>query len=287
MRKIFSSLLLIGLIAIHTPVAFAQEEVKAAVSEKSDQAEETASKATDKLKDAASEVAKDVQKEVDTAKEKLDDATDTAEKENSSSLMNDIKKARAIIIDGVKKDSGSSILRGMIIAFLQPIFIASMFCLGLWAGQMSEKLKHIWALPVIMYAATIIGAFITAYHAEWKPDEEHYKFLHALQSTEVVSVIIGLFLGILIALQFVMPAFFAMLAAVAIGLILGFSQTSDMGDSHTVMKFWAGFGLTGLLVNIFGIGFETFFQSINLKLITRLVGVATAILSVYIGAKLL
>ncbi len=268
MRKIFLSLFFITLIAMQCPMVFA--------ADKKEQS------ATDKISDAAKDVAADIQAEVDNAKEKL--ATD--DKENKSSLMADIQKARDTIMNGT---GGNSFARGMIIALLQPIFIASMFCLGLWSGMMSEKLKHIWVLPVIMYVATVIGAFITTYHPEWKPDfaSEHLHSLNRLQSTEVVAVVIGVFIGIAVALQFVLPAFFAMILAVAIGLILGFSQTSEIGKHHDLMPFWAGFGLTGLLVNIFGIGFETFFQSINLRLITRLVGVATAVLSVYVGAKLL
>ena len=275
MRKILLTLFLVAVLFTQSQTVFAAEEKTSNVL----------TDTTDKIKDSAKEVAEDVQNEVDQAQEKLEN---TDMPVVSSSLVNDLRKAREIITDGAKKDSdGNSFLRGMIIAMLQPIFIASMFCLGLWAGQMSEKLKHIWVLPVIVYAATIIGAFITAYHSEWKPDETHYKFLHALQSTEVVSVIIGLILGIFIALQFSLPSFLAMLCAVAIGLVLGFSQTSDVPAQQSVMPFWAGFGLTGLLLNIFGIGFETFFQSINFKIVTRLLGVATAVLSVYIGAKLL
>jgi hydrogenase/urease accessory protein HupE len=276
MRKILSALFLIAVFAIHSPVVFAQDKDVTSTIEKS------ANKAADKAGDAAKDVAKDVQDEVDTAKEKI---TDNSDKNSSNdALMNDIHKARDIIMNGT---GGNIFARGMLIALLQPIFIAAMFCLGLWAGEMSEKLKHIWALPVIVYAATMIGAFITTYHAEWKPDETHYKFLSHLQSTDTVAIIIGVVIGVAVALQFTLPSFFAMFGVAAIGLILGFSQTSQPNAQHSIINFWAGFGLTGLLVNIFGIGFETFFQSINLKLVTRLVGAATTVLSIYFGAKLL
>jgi hypothetical protein len=270
MRKIIPSLFLIAAITMQSPVVFAADK---------DAASET-KQASDKLNSTAKDVEKDVQQEVDSAKTKIDDSIDKADK---SSLTSDLKKARDIIMNGT---GGNSFARGMIIGLLQPIFIAAMFCLGLWAGEMSEKLKHIWALPVIVYAATVIGAFITAYHPEWKPDEEHYKFLTHLQSTDNVAIIIGLVLGVAVALQFTLPPFFAMLGAIAIGIVLGFSQTADTGH-HSVMPFWAGFGLTGLLMSIFGIGFETFFQSINLKIVTRLLGAATAVLSIYLGSKLL
>lgn len=280
MRKILLSAFIL-LLTCHSPLALAQD--KEGAEKISSQVEETAGK----LKDAAQDVANDVQQEVNDAADKMDDMADQASTDDRPSLLNDLKKARDIILDGAKHDKGgNSVPRGMVIALLQPLFIAAMFCLGLWAGQMSEKLKHIWALPVLLYIATLIGAFITVYHSEWKPDETQYKFLHNLQSTQAVSVAIGLVLGIVVSLQFLVQPFLALLGAIALGLVLGFSQTSDI-DTQSVLPFWAGFGLTGLLVNIFGIGFETFFQSISLKIIPRLVGIATAILSVYVGSKLL
>lgn len=249
------------------------------------------------LSEKAKALAADVQQEVDQAAETASDkaeeysdsASDAADNAtgSTSSLTDDMKQARDIIM---KNAGDNSFARGLIIALLQPIFLASMFSLGLLAGQMSERLKHIWVLPVIMYVATVIGAFITTYHAEWKPqfDSEHLKYFGALQSTDMVAVVIGVIVGVTVGFSLAIPAIFAILGAVSIGLILGFSQTADIGDHHdSLLPFWSGFGLTGLLINIFGIGFETFFQSINLKMVTRLIGIATAALSLFLGAKLL
>lgn len=206
--------------------------------------------------------------------------------EKTSSLADDIKKARDIILDGAGDNAFG---RGLIIGLLEPVFIASMFCLGLWAGQMSERLRHIWVLPVVTFVATMIGAFITAYHSEWKPDfsSEKFTFIEHLGSTDAVSVIVGLLVGGAVAMRFVLAPVLALAAAVIAGLTIGFSQTAEIGEhSNSLLPFWTGFGLTGLLVNIFGIGFETFFQSINLNSVTRAVGLATVALSFMFGMKI-
>lgn len=220
----------------------------------------------------------------DTTSDTVEDtATETAEQAAAvaSTLSDDLTQARDILLKNV---GDKSFTRGFLIALLQPIFLASMFCLGLLAGQMSERLKHIWVLPVILYVATLAGAFITLYHPEWKPEFEG-KYLTILQSTEAVCVAIGVIVGMTVGFALGIPVLLAMLGAIAIGLTLGFSRLVDIEPDH-VLPFWAGFGLAGLLLNIFGIGFETFFQSINLKLVTRLIGVATAALALFLGAKL-
>ena len=209
-----------------------------------------------------------------------------AETSGTSDLAADLKKARDIILDG---SGDNAFARGLLIGLLEPIFIASMFCLGLWAGQMSEKLRHIWVLPMLTFAATLIGAFITVYHSDWKPElnSDNFAFLEHLGSTNAVAVIIGLLVGGAVGMRFVAPPVIALVVVACAGLAIGFSQTSDIGDhSNALIPFWSGFGLTGLLVNIFGIGFETFFQSINLSSVTRAVGIATVILSFMVGMQI-
>lgn len=218
------------------------------------------------------------------AEEAAEVAAKTAAK--TSDLAADIKEARDIILDG---SGDNAFARGLLIGLLEPVFIASMFCLGLWAGQMSEKLRHIWVLPMLTFVATLIGAFITVYHSDWKPSmsSENVEFLKNLDSTDAVSVIIGLLIGGAVGMRFVAPPVIALVVAACAGLAVGFSQTADIGDhSNALIPFWTGFGLTGLLVNIFGIGFETFFQSINLNMVTRAVGIATVILSFIIGIQI-
>lgn len=267
MLKCFSHFVFLFVVLVFSllpPVSFAQDSLPPAQ-------EETV---TDNVRELAEEITQEIQPE--------ENVTETPDSPVVPTLTEDLKQARDIIM---KNAGDNGFARGLIIALLQPIFLASMFCLGLLAGQMSERLKHIWVLPVILYAATVIGAFITTYHAEWKPSFENLKYLSSLQSTEAVCVAIGVVVGVSVGFALGIPVIFAMVGAIGIGLILGFSQSSEISNDH-VMRFWAGFGLTGLLVNIFGIGFETFFQSINLKMVTRLVGVATAVLAMYLGVKL-
>lgn len=214
------------------------------------------------------------------------EAADATEKTGSvSPLIDDIKKARDLILEG----TGNSFGRGMMVAVFEPVFLASMFCLGLWAGQMSERVTAIWALPLLVFGTTLLGAFITAYHTDWKPDlggEGVNTFLTQLGSTDAFAVVIGLLAGAAVGMRLIIPPFFAFLVAAAAGLGLGFSQIAEVGEhKNALIPFWAGFGLTGLLVNIFGIGFETFFQSIKLDMVTRWVGFATLALSFLFGTK--
>jgi hypothetical protein len=223
----------------------------------------------------------------DAADKVKDSSTVDAVKETAQSLAADMKKAREIILDG---SGGNPFGRGFLVALFDPVFLASMFCLGLWAGQMSERLKHMWALPVIAYAGTIIGAFITVYHPEWKPDlhSEKFGFLSELESTNAMTIAIGLVLGGAVGFGYTLPAVFAMGAMAAVGLGLGFSQTSDIGEhTNAPLPFWAGYGLTGLLINIFGIGFETFLQTLGLMSVTRWIGLATLGLSLLVGSHAL
>jgi hydrogenase/urease accessory protein HupE len=205
--------------------------------------------------------------------------------EKASGFTADIERARDIILgNGDDNPFG----RGFMVAIFQPVFLSSMFCIGLWAGQMSERLRGIWALPLLVFGATVIGSFITTYHADWKPnfDPEEYKILSQFQSTDAVAIAIGFIAGIAVGMNLLVAPFFALVVAIFAGLGMGFSQTTEFAEQkNALLPFWTGYGLTGLLVNIFGIGFETFLQSINLSVVTRMVGFATLALSFYFGVK--
>src|SRR5690606_36359807 len=169
-----------------------------------------------------------------------------------------------------------------------PVFLASMFCLGLGAGQMSERITAIWALPLFVFGATLVGAFITAYHGDWKPNfgENGENLLAEFSDTAAVTVAVGLLAGTAVGMNLIVAPFVAIGATLVAGLALGFSQTADLGEhKNALVPFWAGYGLTGLLVNIFGIGFETFLQSIKMAFITRWVGFATLAMSFMFVSK--
>lgn len=215
---------------------------------------------------------------------KVSAATD-AIKETAASLTADLKKARDIILEG---SGGSPFERGFLIALFEPVFLVSMFSLGLWAGQMDQKLKNIWMLPMVAFLATLVGAFITTYHADWKPDlaNDQLPFLAVLQSSDAATVAIGIAVGAAVGLGFTVPPILALAAVGGAGLILGFSQISEIGEhKNALLPFWTGFGLMGLLINIFGLGFETFLESIGLTNVTRWLGSATAALALAIGMK--
>jgi hypothetical protein len=212
-------------------------------------------------------------------------ATDAITK-TAESLAADLKKARDIILDG---SGGNPFGRGFMIALFEPMFIASMFAMGLWAGQMNDKLRNnIWAPPVVAFASIVIGAFITTYHSDWKPDLTNDKLaiLAELNSTDAVAVVIGLVIGGMVGTGFTVIPLFGLAVVGAMGLALGFSQTAEVGaHKNALIPFWGGFGLTGLLITIFGIGFETFLESINLSIVTRWLGLGIAALSLAFGAQ--
>lgn len=216
--------------------------------------------------------------EAEKAVDKAADKTD--------GLRADVKKARELILG---RAGDNAFGRGLLVALFEPVFLASMFCLGLWAGQMSDRLSNIWMLPIFAFGATLIGAFITAYHSDWKPHfgGKEGDMLASLGSTEAVAVVVGLAIGAVVGMQLVVAPFFAIAGVAVAGLLLGFSQTAELGaHKNALLPFWAGFSLTGLLINIFGIGFETFLQSINLKVLTRWAGFATLALSFAFGTKI-
>ncbi len=215
------------------------------------------------------------------------EAVEAASKSDTvSSLTADLQKARDIILEGT---GGNPFGRGMMVALFQPVFISAMFCLGLWSGQMSEKITAIWALPLLIFGGLVIGAFISAYHTEWKPnfDTSNNPILAQLSSTDAFAVIVGLLAGAAVGMRLVVPPIVAIAIVGAAGLGVGFSQISEIGaHKNALIPFWAGFGVMGLLINIFGIGFETFFESIKLNMITRWVGFATLALSFMFGTRI-
>lgn len=214
------------------------------------------------------------------------DTAETTATEAKNTFADDLERARGIMLGGA---GDSALGRGIMVALFEPVFLAAMFCLGLWAGQMSERVTAIWALPLFTYGGTVVGAFITAFHAEWKPvfDPEQYKILAQMNSTAVVTVMVGLLAGAAVGIQLVLAPFFAIASAIIAGLALGFSQTSDLGEhANAILPFWFGFGFAGLLINIFGIGFETFMQSIKMEFITRWAGFGTLALSFLFGSKI-
>ncbi len=224
----------------------------------------------------------------EAAKEATKDSSTTqAIKETAQSLAADLKKARDVILEG---SGGSPFGRGFLIALFEPVYLMSMLSLGLWSGQMSNRLKNIWMLPVVAFLATVAAAFITTYHTDWKPDlsSEKFAILKDLESTDAATLVIGLIVGGAVGMGFTVPPVFALAGAGVVGLTLGFSQISEVGaHKNSLLPFWTGFGLMGLLINIFGIGFETFLESISLATVTRWLGTATAGLSLAVGAHLL
>lgn len=213
------------------------------------------------------------------------DAALAEEASKSSAFADDVKRARDIVLKGA---GDNPLGRGFMVALFDPVFLAGMFCLGLWSGQMSERITSIWALPLITFGATLIGAFITAYHGEWKPDfkNEEFKFLSDLGNTSAITVVVGLLAGTAVGLNLIVAPFLAIGAAALAGLALGFSQMADLGEhKNSLVPFWTGYGLMGLLINIFGIGFETFLQSIKLVFVTRWAGFATLASSFMLVSK--
>lgn len=236
---------------------------------------------------AQDSVAERTHEETETTAETAKDTVESSVEEATSGLRHDLKEAKDLLLG---KGNDSPFARGLLVALFQPIFLASMFCLGLWAGQMSTRLSTIWMLPVFTFGAIVLGAFIATYHSDWKPEfnEGSLKFLSNFQSTDTGTLLVGLLIGAAVGLQLLVAPLFAIIGVVAAGLWLGFSQTAELGQHHNALiPFWAGFGLTGLMINIFGIGFETFLQSIRLPVATRIVGIATLLASAFFVAKIL
>src|SRR5690606_28742802 len=172
------------------------------------------------------------------------------EAKESSKFADDVKRARDIVLG----DAGDNPLgRGFMVAVFEPVFLASMFCLGLWAGQMSERITVILALSLFVFGVTLVSAFITAYHGVWKRNfvENGESLLAEFSDTAAVTVAVGLLAGTAVGMNLIVAPFVAIGATLVAGLALGFSQTADLGEhKNALVPFWAGYGLTGLLVHI-------------------------------------
>lgn len=191
-----------------------------------------------------------------------------------SPLLEDLKQARDVLTNDT---TNRPFLRGLLMPLFQPVFMLIMFCFGLWTGQQSDKLSTIWAVPIILLVGVVAAAFITAFHPEWKPDLTfaNNSLVPDMTANGVTGVVLSIIVGFVVGMQLTFPAYAAIAFAVVAGLGLGFTHTVDNesgGGSGQLVSFWVGFGLSGLIFNIIGIGFETFLESINLSVIVRLVG---------------
>lgn len=208
----------------------------------------------------------------------------------AGTLGEDLREARNLVTGNL---SDGPFWRGMLYPLFHPTVLASLFCIGLWAGLSSDRLSSIWAIPIAFFFAIVIGAFISEYHPQWRPDfstlREDYPELPPLLSTTNVTLAIALVMGAIVAMNFTLPPLITLIVIAILGVILGVSELHMLhniteGD-HIIIPFWAGFGLTGLILTIFGIGFETFTKSVNLAFLIRLSGFFTAVLALVVAVK--
>jgi hydrogenase/urease accessory protein HupE len=208
----------------------------------------------------------------------------------AGTLSEDLREARNLVTGNL---SDGPFWRGMLYPLFHPTVLSSLFCIGLWAGLSSDRLSTIWAIPIAFFIAIVIGAFISEYHPQWRPDftslREEYPELPPLLSTTNISLAIALVMGAIVAMNFTLPPLITLIVIAILGVILGSSDLALM-DSITdrdniIIPFWAGFGITGLIMTIFGIGFETFTKSVNMAFLIRLSGFFTAVLALIMAVK--
>lgn len=204
----------------------------------------------------------------------VENSSETAGPAIESPFLNDLKQARDVL---TQDTTNRPFLRGLLMPLFQPVFMLIMFCFGLWTGQQSDKLSTIWAVPIILLVGVVASAFITAFHPEWQPDLTFAdnQFIPDMTANGVTGVVLSILVGFVVGMQITFPAYFAIAFASIAGLGLGFTHTveeSTGAGSGELVSFWLGFGLSGLIFNIIGIGFETFLESINLSVMVRLVG---------------
>jgi hydrogenase/urease accessory protein HupE len=208
----------------------------------------------------------------------------------AGTLGEDLREARNLVTGNL---SDGPFWRGMLYPLFHPTVLSSLFCIGLWAGLSSDRLSSIWAIPIAFFLAIVIGAFISEYHPQWRPDfrtlREEYPDLPPLLSTDHVTLAIALVMGAIVAMNFTLPPLVTLIIIAILGLILGSSELTLMhkitdGD-HIIIPFWAGLGMTGLIMTIFGIGFETFTKSVNMAFLIRLSGFFTAVLALVVTVK--
>lgn len=200
----------------------------------------------------------------------------------AGTLGEDLKEARSLIMGNL---SEGPLGRGMFYPLFQPATLASLFCIGLWTGLSTDKVNTIWAIPISFFVAIVIGAFISQFHGDWKPDmgslTEDYPELPSLLSTEGISLMIAIAVGTVVTMNFTAAPLITLIVTAILGFILGSSNleaiAEDASDKSVIIPFWTGFGFTGLLLTIFGIGFETFAKSVNMVFLIRLAGFFTAV----------
>lgn len=208
----------------------------------------------------------------------------------AGTLGEDLKAARELMLGNV---SNAPFGRGALYPLFQPAVLASLFCIGLWTGLSTDKLSTIWAIPVSFFVAIVVGAFISEFHADWKPNvaklQETYPDMPPLLSTEGISLIIAVVIGGIVTMNFTVPPLVTLGITMILGLALGASDlqaiASEATEKSIIIPFWAGFGLTGLIMTIFGIGFETFAKSVNMLFLIRIAGFLTAVSGLVLAVK--
>lgn len=194
----------------------------------------------------------------------------------------DMTKIRDILVESA---GNRPLLRGMMLPLFQPMFLAIMFCFGLWASQISDRVPIIWSVPAALFLSVVAAAFISAFHQEWKPDLTFgdSKYLPDLTDVQITTMLCAIAIGAMVAFNKSISPIGDIAFASAVGLVSGFSQTSINTDgNHDTLMFWVGFGMTAVLLNIIGIGFETFLKSMKLSRLVQFFGV----LSVGLGFML-
>jgi hydrogenase/urease accessory protein HupE len=208
----------------------------------------------------------------------------------AGTLSEDLSEARNLVTGNL---SDGPFWRGMLYPLFHPAVLASLFCIGLWAGLSSDRLSTIWAIPIAFFIAIIIGAFISEYHPQWRPNfkslHDEYPDLPPLLSTTNITVAIALVMGAVVAMNFTLPPLITLGVIAVLGVILGSSElsqiTSITDKDNIIIPFWAGFGMTGLIMTIFGIGFETFAKSVNMAFLIRLAGFFTSVAALVLAVK--
>jgi hydrogenase/urease accessory protein HupE len=208
----------------------------------------------------------------------------------AGTLGEDLHEARELMLGNV---SDAPFGRGMMYPLFQPAVLSSLFCIGLWAGLSTDKISTIWAIPISFFVAIVVGAFINEFHPGWRPDfsswQDDYPELPSLLSTEGISLAIALVVGTIVAMNFTLNPLLTLAVTIFLGLILGSSDlqaiADQAGEKAIIIPFWAGFGFTGLIMMIFGIGFETFAKAVNMAFLIRLAGFFTAVAGLVLVVK--
>lgn len=200
-----------------------------------------------------------------------------------SRFQQDFAKMRDILIDGA---GNKPLLRGMLLPLFQPVFIAVMLAMGLWASQLSDRLTIIWSIPSAMFLGLVVASFIATFHPEWKPDLtfQDEPLLPDITSIQVTAIFSALVVGALVAANKSLTPPIDIALAGFVGLMNGFTQNAIATDGNIdSVIFWIGFGMTGLIFSIIGIGFETFLRSLHLSVVVKFLGILTVLMSLILA----